>query len=578
MMSISNIGIGRKIGFALGGTVVLLVGLCALSLWALRCDEKMAEESLQRLATARMAETIAGQSSAISQYMGKMIIAKSTLDELVNQIVEMRKIRTAALVQFKARANTPRSIQYAGELADLVKAADTSNDGVMTWLAADLYSEASQEFNISSDLAAKMYAKAREASAWQNQLVEEGEKSRQRTSILIWMALLGGCLFTTAAAIFAGVLLTRAIATPLAQVVTNLEQIARGDLSGNTPPGLLRRTDEIGTLARAMQTMTAALRSIVQEISKGIRVLTSSSSELTTTSTEMTDGSRNASDKTHSVAAAADEMSATISSVAAAMEQTTANLTHVASATEQMTATIGEIAQSSEKARGITDAATRQAAQISEHMNQLGGAAREIGKVTETITEISSQTKLLALNATIEAARAGSAGKGFAVVASEIKDLAQQTAAATDDIKGRIAGIQAATVSGISEIGKVSQVILEMNGLVASIAAAIEEQSITTRDIAHSIAEASLGVNDANTRVSQTSKMSREIATDIASADHSTEQLASGSDRVRTKAGHLSAVAEELSVTVNHFQAEAHAGTLAGSDSVRSRAHQQGEN
>src|ERR1035438_9203563 len=112
-----------------------------------------------------------------------------------------------------------------------------------------------------------------------------------------------------------------------------------------------------------------------------------------------------------------------------------------------MTSTISEIAGNSEKARRITGDATRQAARITGQIQQLGHAAHEIGKVTETITEMSSQTNLLALNATIEAARAGSAGKGFAVVANEIKALAQQTAAATEDIKSRVAGVQSATAS-----------------------------------------------------------------------------------------------------------------------------------
>ncbi len=138
----------------------------------------------------------------------------------------------------------------------------------------------------------------------------------------------------------------------------------------------------------------------------------------------MSEGSQQASGQAHAVAAAAEQMTANVISVAAGMEQTTTNLASVASATEQMTATIGEIAGNSEKARRITEEATRQAARISEQMNQLGAAAQQIGKVTETITEISSQTNLLALNATIEAARAGSAGKGFAVVANEIKELA----------------------------------------------------------------------------------------------------------------------------------------------------------
>jgi methyl-accepting chemotaxis protein len=187
-------------------------------------------------------------------------------------------------------------------------------------------------------------------------------------------------------------------------------------------------------------------------------------------------------------------------------------------------------------------------------MNQLGVAAREIGKVTETISEISSQTNLLALNATIEAARAGAAGKGFAVVASEIKGLAQQTAVATEDIKARISGIQSATAGGIVEIRKVSQVFVEVDGIVASIAAAIEEQSITTKDIARSIGDAASGVKDANVRVSETSQMSREIAEDIVSVDRSSEETANGSRHVRERAGELSSVAGELRTTVERFR------------------------
>jgi methyl-accepting chemotaxis protein len=162
---------------------------------------------------------------------------------------------------------------------------------------------------------------------------------------------------------------------------------------------------------------------------------------------------------------------------------------------------------------------------------------------------------LLALNATIEAARAGTAGKGFAVVATEIKALAQQTAAATEDIKGRIAGVQSATAGGITEIGKVSQVIQEVSAIVASIAAAIEEQATATKDIARSVAEASVGVTDSNSRVSQTSQVSREIAKDIVGVDHAAGEMASGSDHVRSSAGELSAVAETLRVTVARFHA-----------------------
>src|ERR1019366_8397648 len=191
---------------------------------------------------------------------------------------------------------------------------------------------------------------------------------------------------------------------------------------------------------------------------------------LTASARQMSAGS----EKAQTVAAATEEMSANVTSVAAGMEQATTNLSNVAAATDEMTSTISEIAGNSEKARRITGDATRQATSITEQINQLGVAAREIGKVTETITEISAQTNLLALNATIEAARAGSAGKGFAVVANEIKALAQQTAAATEDIKGRVASVQSSTAGGIAEIEKISTVIHEVTEIVTSIATAIE--------------------------------------------------------------------------------------------------------
>jgi methyl-accepting chemotaxis protein len=133
--------------------------------------------------------------------------------------------------------------------------------------------------------------------------------------------------------------------------------------------------------------------------------------------------------------------------------------------------------------------------------------------------------------------------------------LAQQTAAATEDIKGRIAGVQSATAGGITEIEKVSHVISEVSAIVASIAAAIEEQSVATKDIARNIAEASVGLNDANARVAETSHVSREIAKDIVSVDHAAGEMASGSDHVRSSALGLSTVAEELKVTVGRFHA-----------------------
>jgi methyl-accepting chemotaxis protein len=187
-------------------------------------------------------------------------------------------------------------------------------------------------------------------------------------------------------------------------------------------------------------------------------------------------------------------------------------------------------------------------------MHKLGQAAQEIGHVTETITNISAQTNLLALNATIEAARAGSAGKGFAVVANEIKELARQTAEATEDIKLRIAGVQGSSGNAIANIDQITAVISEVGGIVSGIAAAIEEQATVTKDVAGNIAQASTGVRDANEHIAQTAEVSRTIARDIASINGAVTDLRHGGEQVQVSAAELSKLAEQLKVRVNQFR------------------------
>jgi hemerythrin-like metal-binding protein len=187
-------------------------------------------------------------------------------------------------------------------------------------------------------------------------------------------------------------------------------------------------------------------------------------------------------------------------------------------------------------------------------MHQLGQAAQEIGVVTETITDISSQTNLLALNATIEAARAGSAGKGFAVVANEIKELARQTAGATEDIKAKIGGVQSSAGSAIADIEKITSVIDEVGHLVAGIATAIEEQATVTRDVAGNIAQASAGVQESTERVAQTASVSRSMAADIASVDAAASEIRAGGEQVQASAAELSHLSEQLRNLVGQFK------------------------
>ena len=553
MPTLSNIRIGRKISLVLGGVVLLLAALSALSLWGLRVSRQLTEDTIDRLTESQLAATIASEQANISVDIGKMVLAKNVPESLAKEEVDYRKSRDEALEKFRAAANSAESIRHGEEMAAITLKRTAANNSILAQLRGGRYEKAAAEYSLPLGKLS-LRAKAKEASEWQQQLVAENEKRRKQTSRSLQMALIAGCLLAAAGSILGGVLLTRGIAVPLAATVAHLDQIAGGNLAKDAPAEFQARGDEIGTLARALQSMTLSLRKMIRDISTGIEVLSSSSAQLMDSSTQMTSGSHNASNKANSVAAAAEEMSSNITSVAAGMEQTTTNLAHVASATTQMTLTIGEIAQNSEKARRITGAATEQINRITDQIDRLSLAAEEIGKVTGTITEISAQTNLLALNATIEAARAGAAGKGFCVVATEIKTLAQQAAKASEDIRGQIEGVQSATAGGIVEIVKISKIILEVSAIVDSIAAAIEEQSTVTRDISRNIAEASAGVGDSNMRVSETSQVSREIAKDIVSVDQSARQMASGSDHVRLSASQLSTVAAGLRVTLSHFK------------------------
>ncbi len=381
-------------------------------------------------------------------------------------------------------------------------------------------------------------------------IATEASQDLSTASTVILFGLIGAFLVGVLLAVF----ITRGIVVALKECVGFTGLLAQGDFSKEVPEVLRRRGDEVGDLARAFHTMVNNTRELLKRMTQGVQTVASSATELSAVSAQTAQSVQTLSGKTATVAAAAEESSANTTSVAANMEQASTNLSSVASATEEMSATIGEIAANSEKARAISVDAGEQAASISSLMQQLGQAAHEIGKVTETITDISSQTNLLALNATIEAARAGAAGKGFAVVANEIKELAKQTAAATEDIKGKIGGVQNSAGSAISDIEKITGVIAEVGHIVSSIATAIEEQATVTRDVAGNIAQASLGVQAANENVAQTASVSRSMAQDIASVDAAAGEIRSGGEQVQASALELSNLAEQLKSMAGQFK------------------------
>ena len=364
-----------------------------------------------------------------------------------------------------------------------------------------------------------------------------------------FLLLLGLGAFTLA--IVVGVLVSGSITRPIDSAVMMLKDLAEGDLTKRFE---VKTRDEIGQLIRSFNTFIEKLQDMIKDIASSANTLSDSSSELSKISQQMNSGAENMSGKSSTVATSAEEMNSNMTSVASAMEQASTNIGAVATSAEQMTGTINEIAQNSEKGRAITGDAVSQAKLASDRVDELGKAAEEIGKVTETITEISEQTNLLALNATIEAARAGEAGKGFAVVANEIKELARQTAQATEEIRNEIEGIQGSTANTVTEIGQISQVINDVNEIVSTIAAAVEEQSLTTKEIAANVAQTSQGIQEAAENVGQSSTVSAEIAQDISEVSQAVGEMSSSTAQVTLSTEELNKLAEQLKGMVGKFK------------------------
>jgi methyl-accepting chemotaxis protein len=369
---------------------------------------------------------------------------------------------------------------------------------------------------------------------------------------LQWKALVVG-LIGIAGIVAAALLITRSITRPVQSVVTHLTDLSQGegDLTARLP---VANQDEIGQLSSCFNEFMDKLHAMIKEIAKGVATLSSSSTELSAISQQMSANAEQTSGKSDTVATAAEEMSTNMGSVSAAMEETSTNTDMVASAAEEMTATIDEIAKNAEKARTVSDQAVQQTHDAGEQMSKLGQAAQAIGKVTETITEISEQTNLLALNATIEAARAGEAGKGFAVVANEIKELAKQTANATLDIRSQVDGIQGSTANTVSAIEEIAKVIDHMSEGVGTIAAAVEEQSASTKEIAENIAQISSGIGEVNENVAQSSQAVSTITADITEVNQASGEIASSSSQVHLSTEALSNLAEQLNGMVGRFK------------------------
>jgi methyl-accepting chemotaxis protein len=367
---------------------------------------------------------------------------------------------------------------------------------------------------------------------------------------LAWFTgiLIGISVLVVASAAF---FIARQISNPLVRSAEVLSKVADGDLTQNVE---VTTQDEVGTLCIAVNKLTNNFRQIIQNILDGTRTLTASSTQLTATADELTSNATGTTQQSATVAAAAEEMATNMNSIAGSTEEMSTNVRTVAAAIEEMTASIGEIAKNAESSSQTAGQAATLADVSNEKVRALGAAADEIGKVIDVIQDIADQTNLLALNATIEAARAGEAGKGFAVVATEVKELAKQSAAATDSIRQRIQSMQGSTTETVSAIAEISTAIKSVNEVARSIAAAVEEQSIATKEISRNVAETASAAGTVSRGVTESATACQEITRTIATVDTAARNTATGANQTKASGKQLYQLADHLSGLVKEFR------------------------
>jgi methyl-accepting chemotaxis protein len=374
-------------------------------------------------------------------------------------------------------------------------------------------------------------------------------------------------------------ILTASITSPLHTVVGVLSKIEKGDMTNLSN---LKRKDELGMLSKALDSVSSRLQSIFRNLQQETVLIAKNAAELTDVSSQMAAAAEEnvvqstsisitaekAATNINSIASSSEQASANAAEVANAAEQMSSNINTIAAAIEEMSVNIRQISSNAEDASKVANQATTKSDSATGVMRELGGAAKEIGKVTDVMKRVADKTNLLALNATIEAASAGEAGKSFAVVASEIKELASQSAQSADDIARRVDSIQSGTVKAVNVINEVSDIIVQINHGVESIASYAGQQTRSSNEIANNAAQANAAAKRVAGAISEVAKSSKDIASNIKEVSNSansvrqgTEDIARvakdgvmGSRKIHEDAGKLTKIVGELKDAMKQFK------------------------
>jgi methyl-accepting chemotaxis protein len=394
----------------------------------------------------------------------------------------------------------------------LVAPLDAGDDAAAGAAAAGPLVEAQDA--LVADFSAVRTALREEADA----VAERGSETADAAKVTLWTIL----AVSVGIGLALVLVVVRQIVGTVREVQRSVDALASGDLT--VTPDVNTR-DELGRMAASLAAAQGNLRGVLSSVVGSADAVAASSEGLSVNSAQ--------------ISASAQETSAQSVVVSSAAAEVSRNVQTVAAGAEQMGASIREIASNAAEASQVAARAVTAAETTTATVAKLGESSAEIGNVVKVITSIAEQTNLLALNATIEAARAGEAGKGFAVVANEVKELAQETAKATEDIARRVLAIQGDTTAAVTAIEEISTIVAQISDRQTTIASAVEEQTATTNEMSRSVQEAASG----------TTEIAGNITNVSTAADSTTQALT----QTRTAVDELSRMAADLRTTVGRF-------------------------
>ncbi|WP_235928213.1 methyl-accepting chemotaxis protein [Goekera deserti] len=513
--------LSAKFGVLAASIAVSATGIVGASTWASSTSVDVGDELSRLHAANSLVLQLDTRASELKVDAYASLANPEPQSEVANAIDDTAKV-DALLAELDAIPLTGAPAEARAALDASFADYTAAMTGYVQSAAADQPAAAARWAQIqeANDVTDDVVDAAKEALA---AAVAEGEAAQDdavstgaRASVLVVLV----CLVLVAAVMF---FTWRSIVPAVRSLRRSLDAMADGDLTVATD---LVSGDEIGRTSASLSRAQESLRALLASVVASAEHVSSATAGL--------------GESTRQMSATAQETSAQSGVVSAAADEVSRNVGTVAAGADQMGASIREISQNANEAARVAATAVAEAQATTATVTTLGASSLEIGDVIKTITSIAEQTNLLALNATIEAARAGDAGKGFAVVATEVKDLAQETARATEDIARRVQAIQGDTTGAVEAIGRISEIIGSINDYQLTIASAVEEQTATTAEMARSVQEAAAGTG--------------EIAANIVGVSAAAASTTDALDQTRTAVDELARMSDDLRTAVGRFR------------------------